>query len=126
MIIKSKKIIYPLILYGDNTHEEFQCYKYLGIIFICYLDWNDNVENIIIGGLKAYYGFKNKCRNAKLSDWDKKKIIFKTLVILIILNGCKFWTHDISYEAWSKIEQIQKHFKVYNFKTKCNTPYSIL
>jgi len=34
MIIKSKKTIYPPILYGDNTLEDVQSYKYLGIVSI--------------------------------------------------------------------------------------------
>ena len=58
--------------------------------------------------------------------WDKKKLLFETIVTLVILYGCEVWGCSISRESWRKIEQIQKRFIMYNLKIKSNTPYPIL
>ena len=58
--------------------------------------------------------------------WDKKKLLFETLVTPVILYGCEVWGCSISRESWRKIEQIQKNFITYNLKIKGNTPYPIL
>ena len=57
---------------------------------------------------------------------DKKKLLFETLVTLVILYGCEIWGCIISRESWRKIEQIQKRFITYNLKIKNNTPYPII
>ena len=57
---------------------------------------------------------------------DKKKFLFETLVIHVILYGCEVWGCNISRESWRKIEQIQKWFITYNLKIKSNMPYPIL
>jgi hypothetical protein len=81
---------------------------------------------MIIGGWKAYYGLENNCKSAELWSWDKKKLLFETLVTPDILYGCEVWGCSISRESWRKIEQIQKNFIIYNLKIKGNTPYPIL
>ena len=58
--------------------------------------------------------------------WDKKKLLFETLVTFVILYGCEVWDCNISRESQRKIEQIQKCFITYNLKIKSNTPYPIL
>ena len=58
--------------------------------------------------------------------WNKKKLLFETLVTPVILYGCEVWGCSISQESWKKIEQIQKCFITYNLKIKSNTPYPIL
>ena len=58
--------------------------------------------------------------------WDKKKFLFETLVISVILYRYEVWGCRISRESWRKIEQIHKHFITYNLKIKSNTPYPIL
>ena len=58
--------------------------------------------------------------------WDKKKLLFETLVTLVILYGCEVWGCNISQESWRNIVQIQKRFITYNLKIKINTPYPIL
>ena len=78
------------------------------------------------GGWKAYFGLENNCKSANLVMWDKKKFIFETLVIHVILYGCEVWRCNISRKSWRKIEQIQKQFITYNLKRKSNTPYHIL
>ena len=40
-------------------------------------------------GGKLNYGLENKCKLADLWLWDKKKIMFETLVTLVILYGCE-------------------------------------
>ena len=58
--------------------------------------------------------------------WDKKKSLFETLAIPVILYGCEVWGCNISKESWRKIEQIQKQFISYNLNIKSNVPYPIL
>ena len=58
--------------------------------------------------------------------WDKKKLLFETLVTLVILYRCEVWGCSISRESWREIEQIQKRFLTYNLKNKSNTPYPII
>ena len=58
--------------------------------------------------------------------WDKKKLLFETLVTLVILYGCEVWGCSISRKSQRTIEQIQKRFITYNLKIKSNTPYPIL
>ena len=81
---------------------------------------------MINGGWKAYCGLENNCKAANLLTWDKKKLLFETLVTPVILYGCEVWGCSISRESWRKIEQIQKRFIMYNLKIKSNTPYHIL
>ena len=53
-------------------------------------------------------------------------ILFESLVTHVILYRCDVWGRSISRKSWRKIEQIQKHFIMYNLKIKSNTPYPIL
>ena len=50
--------------------------------------------------------------------WDKKKLLFETLVTPVILYGFEVWGCSISRESWRKIEKIQKRFITYNLKIK--------
>jgi hypothetical protein len=126
MIIKSNKIPYDTFVYDNNNLEEVNSYKYLGIDIHHKLNWNYSIEKRIIGGWKAYYGLENNCKSAELWSWDKKKLLFETLVTPVILYGCEVWGCSISRESWRKIEKIQKNFITYNLKIKGNTPYPIL
>jgi hypothetical protein len=90
MIIKSNKIPYDTV-YDNNNLEEVTSYKYLGIDIHHKLNWNYNIEKRIIGGWKAYYGLENNCKSAELWSWDKKKLLFETLVTPVILYGCEVW-----------------------------------
>ena len=58
--------------------------------------------------------------------WDKKNLLFETLVTPVILYGCEVWGCSICRESWRKIEQVHKRFITYNLKIKSNTPYHIL
>jgi hypothetical protein len=126
MIIKSNKIPYDTFIYDNNNLEEVTSYKYLGIDIHHKLNWNYSIEKRIIGGWKAYYGLENNCKSVDLWSWDKKKLLFETLVTPVILYGCEVWGCSISRESWRKIEKIQKNFITYNLKIKGNTPYPIL
>ena len=101
-------------------------YKYLGIDIHHKLNWNYSIKKRINGGWKAYFGLENNCKATNLVMWDKLKLLFETLVTLVILYGCEVWGCNISRESWRKIEQIHKHFITYNLKIKSNTPYPIL
>jgi hypothetical protein len=91
MIIKSNKISYDTFVYDKNNLEEVTSYKYLGIDIHHKLNWNYSNEKMIIGGWKAYYGLENNCKSTDLWIWDKKKLLFETLVTPVILYGCEFW-----------------------------------
>ena len=96
--------------------------KYLGIDSHHKLNWNYSIEKMINGGWKAYFGLENNCKATNLVIWDKKKLLFETLVTLVSLYGCEVW----GCNSWRNIEQIQKHFITYNLKIKSNTPFPIL
>ena len=125
MIIKSKDT-YTNFVYNNNNLEEVSSYKYLGIDIHHKINQNYSIEKRINGGWKTYFSLENNCKTTKLVTWDKKKILLGTLVTLVILYGCEFWSFIISREYWSKIEKIQKCFITYNLKIKSNTPYPIL
>ena len=57
-------------------------------------------------GGKQYFGLENKCKSTNPVMWDKKKFLFETLAIPIILYGCEVWGCEISREYWMNIEQI--------------------
>jgi hypothetical protein len=80
----------------------------------------------INGGWKAYFGLENTCKLTYFWLWDKKNLLFETLVTLVILYGCEVWGCSISRESWRKIEKIQKNFITCHLKIKGNTPYHIL
>jgi hypothetical protein len=85
MIIKSNKIRYDTFVYDNNNLEEVNSYKYLGIDIHHKLNWNYNIEKKIFGGWKVYYGLENNCKLDDLWSWDKNKLLFETLVTLVIL-----------------------------------------
>jgi hypothetical protein len=85
IIIKSNKIPYDTFVYDNNNLEEVTLYKYLGIDIHHNLNWNYIIEKRIIGGWKADYGLENNCKSADLWSWDKKKLLFDTLVSPVIL-----------------------------------------
>jgi hypothetical protein len=89
MIIKSNKIPYDTFVYENNILEEVTSYKYLGIDIHHKLNWNYSIEKRIIGGWKAYYGLENNCKSSDLWSWDKKKLLFETLVTPVILYRCE-------------------------------------
>ena len=45
---------------------------------------------MINGGWKAYFGLENNCKATNLVMWDKKKLLFETLVTPVILYGVRF------------------------------------
>jgi hypothetical protein len=126
MIIKPNKITYDTFIYDRNNLEEVPSYKYIGIDIHHKLNWNYSIEKRINGGWKAYYGLENNCKLADLWLWDKKNLIFETLVTPVILYGCELWGSNISREYWGNIEHIQNNFVTYNLKIKGNTSYPIL
>jgi len=125
-IIISKKIMYANFVNDNNTLEEVTSYKYPGINLRHELNWNYGTEKRINGWWKAYYGLENICKSTNLWLWVKKKLIFETLITLVILYGCEVWGCSIFRESWRKIEQIQKCFITYNLKIKGNTSYHML
>ena len=76
--------------------------------------------------MKAYFGLENNSKEENLVMWDKKKLLFETLVTPIIFYGCEVWGCIISRESWRNIEKIQKCFITYKLKIKRNTPYPII
>ena len=113
MIIKSNNITYDTFIYDNKNLEEVTSYKYIGIDIHHKLNWNYSIEKRIIGGLKDYYGLEKICKLADLWIWDKKKLLFETLVTPVILYGSKVWGFSISRESWRKIEKIKKNFITY-------------
>ena len=109
MLIKSKDT-YANFVYDNSNLEEVSSYRYLGINSHHQLNWNYSIEKMINGGQKDYFGLENNCKVANLVMWDKKKLLFETLVTPVILYGCEVWGCNISRESWRKIEQIQKRF----------------
>ena len=65
-------------------------YKYIGIDIHRKLDWNYSIEKMINGGWKAYFGLENNYKSTNLVMWDKKKFLFETLVIHVILYLVKY------------------------------------
>jgi hypothetical protein len=118
MIIKSNKITYATFVYDNNNMEEVTLYKYLGIDIHHKLNWNYRIQKNIIRGWKYYYGLENNCKSTNLWSWDKKKLLFETLVTPVILYGCEVPGCSISCQSWRKIEKIQKNFITYNLKIK--------
>jgi hypothetical protein len=90
MIVKSNKMNYDTFIYHNNNLEEVNSYKYLGIDIHQNLNWNYIIEKMITMGWKSYYGLENNCQSINLWIWDKKKLLFETLVTLFILYGCEF------------------------------------
>ena len=68
-----------------KTRKKCLLTKYLGIDIHHKLNWNYSIEKRINGGWKAYFGLENNCKAANLVVWDKKKLLFETLVTLVIL-----------------------------------------
>ena len=99
MIIKSKKYTYTNSVYDNSNLEEVSSYKYLGIDIHHKLNWNYSIEKRINGGWKAYFGLENNCKAANLVMWDKKKLLFETLVTPVILYGCEAWGCKIARES---------------------------
>ena len=106
MIIISKKDTYANFIYDNTILEEVTSYKYLGIDIHHKLKWKYNIEKRINEGWKDYFGLENNCKSTNLVIWDRKKFLFETLVIPVILYACKVWGCNISRESWKKIEQI--------------------
>ena len=127
MIIKSTKDTYTNFVYDNSNLEEVSSYKYLGIDIHHKLNRDYSIEKRINGGWKAYFGLENSCKATNLMMWDKKKLLFETLVTPVILYGCEVWGCNISRESWSKIEKIHKHFITYNLKIKVrhHIPFSL-
>lgn len=103
--------------------EELFSYKYLGIGIHHMLNWNYNVEIIINGWRTAYCGLENKSKTEDLWLWNKKKLLFDTLVTHVIFYKREFWVFSISRKHWRRIEWIQKNFITYNLNITSNTPY---
>ena len=117
MIIKSKKDTYANFIYDNRNPEDVTSYKYLRMYIHRKLNWNY---------VTSYFGLENNCKSTNLVMCNKKKFLFETLVIPLILYGCEVSGCNISKESLRKIEQIQKRLITYNLKIKNNTPYPIL
>jgi hypothetical protein len=82
MIIKYKRITYNNFVYDNNSLEEVPSYKYFGIDIHHKHNWNYSIEKGINKGCKYYHGLENNCKSVDLWIWDKKKLLFHTLVTL--------------------------------------------
>ena len=105
MIIKSKKDTYAKFVYDNSNLEEVSSYKYLGIDIHHKLNWNYSTEKRINGGWKDYFDLENNCKATNLVLWDKKKLLFETLVTPIKLYGCEVWGCTISRESWRRLNK---------------------
>ena len=85
-IIKSKKDTYAKFIDDNINLEEVTSYKYLGIDIHHKLNWNYNIEKMINGGWEVYLSLGNNCKSINLVMWDKKKFLFETFVIPVILS----------------------------------------
>jgi hypothetical protein len=90
MIIKSNNITYDTFVYDNNILEEVPSYKYLGIDIHHKLNLNYNIEKMINGGWKAYYGLENNCKLADLWLWDKKKSSLRLLSLILSYMDVNF------------------------------------
>jgi hypothetical protein len=90
MIINSRNITYDNFIHEKNSFENVPSYKYLRRNIHHKLNWNYSIAKRINGGWKFYYGLENNCKLVYLWLWDKKKILFESLVTLVILYGCEF------------------------------------
>ena len=97
MIIKSKKDTYANFIYDNINIEEVNSYKYLRIYILHKLNWNYSIEKMINGVWKAYFGLENNCKSANLVMWNKKKFLFETLVIPVILYHDHLYHEDLLY-----------------------------
>ena len=73
----------------NRKPEEVTSYKYLKVDVHHKLNSNYNIEKMINGGWKAYFGLGNNCKLANLVMWDKNKFLFETLSIPVILYTCE-------------------------------------
>ena len=87
MTIKFKKDTYANFIYDNRNLEEVTSYKYLGIDIHHKLNWNYSIDKMISGGWKNYFGLENNCKSVNLVMWNKKKFLFETLGIHVILYG---------------------------------------
>jgi hypothetical protein len=69
-------------------------------------------------GLKTYYGIEKNCKLVDLWIWDKKKLLFETLVMLVFIYGCEVSGCGIYPESCRKIEKIQNNFITCHLKIK--------
>ena len=99
MFIKSKKDTYANFMYDNSNLEEVSSYTYLGIDIHHKLNYNYNIQKRISGGWKAYFGLENNCKTKNLVMWDNKKLLFQTLVTLVILYGFEVSGCSISRES---------------------------
>ena len=99
MIIKSKKDTYTNFIYDNRNIEKVTSYKYLRIDIHHKLNWNYSIEKRINGGWKYYFCLENNYKSSNLVMWDKKKFLFETFVIHVILYGCEVWGFIISRES---------------------------
>jgi hypothetical protein len=74
----------------------------------------------LLGNGKLIMGLKTIVNQLIFGVGIRKKLLFETLVTLVIIYGCEVWGCSISRESWRKIEQIQKNFITYNLKIKGN------
>jgi hypothetical protein len=103
MIIKSKKIPCANFMYDNNNLEEVSSYKYLKINLCRKLNWNYSIEKRINRGWKLIMDLKIVVNHHLwLWLWDKKKLLFETLIAHVILYDCKVWGCNISRESWKK------------------------
>ena len=68
MIIKSNKATYANFMQDNINFEEVTSNKYLEIDIHHRLKWNYNIEKMINGRWKAYFGIENNCKLAKPYD----------------------------------------------------------
>ena len=95
MIIKSKNISHGSFIYDNHCLEQVSSYKYLGIDFPHHINWNYNIEKMIIGGWKTYYELENNCKMVDLYIWSQKRFLFETLITPVVLQGCEVWDFSI-------------------------------
>jgi hypothetical protein len=100
-----------------TTLEEVNLYKYLGVNFITSSSENYSVDKRINGEWKSYFGLENNYKE-NILFLEKKKVLFDTLVTLVILYGCEVWGCNIYRETWRKIELNPEVFIIYNLKLK--------
>jgi hypothetical protein len=77
-------------VYDNNNLEEVTSYKYLGVDLHHKLNWNYNIEKMINGGWKAYFGLENNCKSIDFWLWEKINSSLRLLSSLLSYMDVKF------------------------------------
>ena len=110
MVFERRKSSSPAFNYRQQSVEQVDSFRYLGIMFHSTRGLNCAVEQLAAAANKAMFAMLGRCQQMHIQQPELKLKLFDALVRPVLSYACEVWAPIASRSALETLEQVQKQF----------------